>query len=92
MNYEDEILLMLNEVGDAGMPLRRIALNVFNMKNSFFEPLSQEAVYQDVAEWLRDVSQQSGSPVIKAERRGWYRLNPDSPRVKQMELEFQPHF
>jgi hypothetical protein len=92
MNYEDEILSMLNEVGDVGMPLRRIALNVFNMKNSFFEPLSQEAVYQDVAEWLRDVSQQSGAPVIRAERRGWYRINPDSPRVKQMELEFQPHF
>ena len=92
MNYEDEILSMLNEVGDVGMPLRRIALNVFNMKNSFFEPLSQETVYQDVAEWLRDVSQQSGTPVIRAERRGWYRINPDSPRVKQMELEFQPHF
>ncbi len=92
MNYEDEILVTLNEVGESGMPLRRIALNVFNMKNSFFEPLSQEAVYQDVAEWLREVSQQSGSPIVKAGRRGWYKLNPDSPKVIQMRLEFLPHF
>ena len=88
MNFEHEILLVLRETGVEGMPVRRIVLNVFNMRNSFFAPLSYDAVYDKVASWLRTVSQQSGSPVVRASRRGWYRLNPNSQQVQQLLLEF----
>lgn len=90
MDFEREILMILKEVGPTGMPLRRIALNVFNMKNSFFYPLQQAEVYEDVAEWLRQKVNQSGSPIMKAETRGWYRLNLDSAQVQQLMLEFTP--
>jgi len=89
MKYESEILMILREAGDRGLPLRRIALNVFNMKNTFFLPLEQEAVYDDVAAYLRTVSMQSGAPVMKAGRKGWYCINPASPEVIQMQLEFK---
>ncbi|MBR4572245.1 MAG: hypothetical protein IKO28_02375 [Prevotella sp.] len=88
MNYEHEIFLLLREAGVKGMPVRRIALNVFNMKNSLFAPLSLDTIYEEVATWLRTVSQQSGSPIIRASRRGYYRLNPSSPQVQQMMIEF----
>lgn len=90
MNYEREILLILREAGSKGLPVRRIALNVFNMTNSLFMPLNMEDVYTDVSEWLRTKSQYSSSSVEKAETRGWYRLNMNSNEVQQLLLEFQP--
>ena len=88
MDLEREIMLVLREAGDSGMPLRRISLNVFNMKNSFFQPLVPEEVHREVAEWLQQESKKSNSPVTKAETRGWYRLNPNSQQVQQLMLEF----
>ncbi len=90
MNYENEILIVLREVGCQGMPLRRIALNVYNIVNTLFSSLSQEEVYNDVADYLRVKSSQLGAPVEKAEVRGWYRLNMDSARVQQLFIEFIP--
>lgn len=91
MNFEREIIMILKEVGTNGMPLRRIALNVFNIKNSLFEPLDQEDIYKEVGEWLRSTSAKSGGSVEKAETKGWYRINPNSAKVQQLLLEFQPH-
>lgn len=90
MNYESVILNILREAGDTGMPLRRIALNVFNLTNSLFNPIERENVYNDVAEWLRSESSKSGACIEKAETRGWYRLNNNSSKVQQMMMEFQP--
>ena len=88
-NFEDEILAVLGEAGVKGMPLRRVALNVYNMRTTLFSSMEQESVYTAVATYLRTVSKQSGSPIMRGERRGWYRLNPASPKMIQKKLEFQ---
>ena len=81
-------MLVLKEAGQQGMPLRRIALNVYNITNSFFQPLSQEDVYADVAAYLRTKCKQSGAPVMKHATRGWYVINYDSAQVQQLLLNF----
>lgn len=83
--------MVLREAGQKGLPLRHIALNVFNISNSLFNPLSQEDVYNDVAEWLRNVSALRGGSVERAETRGWYRLNLNSDKVQQLLLQFLPN-
>lgn len=90
MNYEREILLILREAGTKGLPVRNIALHVFNMTNSLFNPLDRDTVYNDVAEWLRHTSNCSTASVEKADTRGWYRLNINSNQVQQLLLEFVP--
>lgn len=89
MNYEKEILTILSEVGIKGMPLRRIALNVYNISNSLFNPLDKNMVYEGVADYLRTRCDRTDSPIEKAEIRGWYRLNYNSEQVQQLLLEFQ---
>lgn len=91
MTFEQDILTVLKEATCNGMPVRRIALNVFNRKNSLFNPLNQEKVYKEVAEWLRNESQKRGACIEKTETKGWYRLNMNSTRVQQLLLDFQPH-
>lgn len=81
-------MIVLKEAGQKGMPVRRIALNVFNMTNSLFNPLDMNVVYNDVGEWLRENSQHCSSSVEKAETRGWYRLNMNSNQVQQLLLQF----
>ncbi len=90
MLYEREIMLILREAGTQGMPVRRIALNVYNMVNSLFCPVDRERVYNVVAEGLRTESQCSQGAVERAETKGWYRLNTNSAQVQQLMLEFLP--
>lgn len=91
MTFEREILKVLSEGPLEGMPLRRIALNVYNISNTLFNPLDQEEVYEVVGEWLRKTSAIKGASVEKAETRGWYKINLNSQKVQQMMLEFHPH-
>lgn len=87
--YKRIIVQILREAGSKGMPLRRIALNVFNMTNTFFEPQDKDEVYTTVGNLLRNWSLKSGSLIERAETRGWYRLNFKSKQVQQLLLEFQ---
>ncbi len=91
MQYECHILLILKEAYPDGMPVRRIALNVYNITNTLFDPQNREKVYMAVSEWLRAESRTSGGAVQKTDTRGWYRLNDCSKQVQQLLLEFSPH-
>lgn len=85
------ILKILTEAYPNGMPLRRIALNVYNITNTLFEPQDRERVYSIVAEWLREESTKRGGLVVKTDTKGWYRLNERSPQAQQMLMDFLPH-
>ena len=91
MQYERHILLILKEACPDGMPVRRIALNVYNLTNTLFAPQDLGKVYLAVAEWRRAESRKSGGAVCKADTRGWYRLNDSSAQVQQLLLEFSPN-
>lgn len=88
MQYEREILIVLKEASPNGMPLRRIALNVYNITNSLFAPQDRGRVYSLVAEWLRTESQKRGGAVERCGVRGWYRLNMRSQKVRQTLMDF----
>lgn len=91
MDFEREILDVLREAGQTGLPVKRIALNVFNITNSLFNPLDPEKVYAEVSDWLRTESAKSGASIEKTDTRGWYRLNLNSQKVQQLLMEFLPN-
>lgn len=88
MIQELVIINVLREAGQKGMPLRRIALNVFNLTNSLFEPLDKEVVYENVGQYLRKNASLKGGIIERAETKGWYRINYNSQHVQQLLLEF----
>lgn len=90
MVISQNILIILREAYPEAMPLKRIALNVYNITNTLFDPQDREKVYAAVGEWLRAESQKSGGAVIKGDKKGWYRLNGRSAQVQQLLLEFRP--
>lgn len=90
MQCATHILAILTEAYPKAMPLRRIALNVYNITNTLFDPQDRDHIYEMVAEWLRTESQTSRGAVMKAETKGWYKLNDRSPEAQQLLLEFQP--
>lgn len=85
------ILSILTEAYPNGMPVRRIALNVYNITNTLFEPQDPERIYAMVAEWLREESAKRDGLVVRTTTKGWYRLNGESPQAQQMLFDFQPH-
>lgn len=75
MNYDREILLILNEAGDNGLSIQKIARHVFNYHNNLFESVSLDEVRRYVAAYLNRNSKSADSPVERAEVRGVYRIN-----------------
>ncbi len=91
MSCSTHILKILTEAYPQAMPLRRIALNVYNITNTLFDPQDKDHIYSLVAEWLRTESMKRGGTVMKAETKGWYKLNAASPQAQQLLLEFMPN-
>lgn len=88
MELEHDILTVLREAGPKGLSVKHLSLNVYNMQNSLFQPLDRDRMHLRVSKWLRDTVRQSGAPVEKTEVRGHYRLNLNSPKVKQLMISF----
>ncbi len=87
MKYEQNIINLLLEVGEAGLPLMSIVKHVFNAHNSIFEPIKEQNVYQSVRSYLIRNSGSAYSLFVKGED-GKYRLNPKSSRATEMKLLF----
>ena len=89
MTIERQILLTLSEAGPNGMPLRHIALHVYNRCNTLFQPLDRQTVYKQVGAYLRSTVKHKDALVRKGDVRGWYRLNRRSRQWAQMQMQFQ---
>ncbi len=85
MQYERDVLIILREAGSNGLPLKRIALHVYNIRNSIFEPLDRKKLYYAIAQWLRQESLHSEGAVKKMSQWGRYSLNKRSKKVRQLE-------
>ena len=88
MNYEKEILLVLEEAGSSGLSLRKIANHVYNSVNGLFEVVTYEQVYRSVVCYIYAQSKHSDGTVMTTGERGRYRINPNSLRFSQMKLNF----
>ncbi len=75
MNYDSEILFILNEAGTKGLSIRKIAIHVFNKYNGFFNAVSLEDVHRYVASYLNKNSKAPDSIIERTDVRGVYRLN-----------------
>lgn len=88
MNYEQEILVILEEAGSSGLSLRKIAQHVYNSVNGLFEVVTFEQVYRSVVNYIYAQSKLSEGSVVTTGKRGKYRLNHRSVRYRQMKLNF----
>lgn len=71
--YANEIISVLCEAGDNGLPVRKIALHVFNTCNTLFAPVLIDDVHHDVRIWLKANSQSTDSLVRRCDKRGYYK-------------------
>ncbi|WP_092110095.1 hypothetical protein [Prevotella sp. KH2C16] len=88
MNYDKEIIRILQEVDDEGISIMKIARHVFNACNSLFEPEDFKTVHKDVAKFLARYSKNPDSLIERAKIRGRYRLNMKSGKAQQLMLDF----
>lgn len=88
MNYEKEIICILQEVGEEGISIMKIARHVFNACNSLFDPEDFKSVHKNVAKFLAKHSKRPDSIIQKAKTRGRYCLNMKSGKIRQLMLDF----
>lgn len=87
MKYEHDIINLLVEVGDAGLPLMSIVKHVYNAHNTFFEPIKEQNVYQSVRSYMIKNSSSRFSLFIKDDE-GKYKINPNSSQASMLMLQF----
>ena len=88
MKYKQDIIILLSEVGDAGLPLQSIVKHIYNAHNSLFEPIKEENVYQSVRSFLIKNSAAKVSLFTKGTDRK-FRINNNSAEAKMLQLQFQ---
>ena len=74
MNIEKEIVKVLAEVGQSGLSSRKISIHVYNSRNSFFDDVPFELIYNNVRQFLFKCSRNPDSVIERTEQRGVYRL------------------
>lgn len=75
MNYDREILFILNEAGTKGLSVQKIARHVFNSHTNFFESVSYDEIHRCVAAFLKRNSRTADSIIERTDVRGVYRIN-----------------
>jgi len=86
--YEQEIKALMALAGSDGITVRKLAMHVFNERNSLFEQADFDDVHRQVQRFLLKNSQSSLSLVERMDERGRYRLNPRSAETVQLMLDF----
>ena len=86
--YANDIISVLCEVGDNGLPVRKIALHIYNTCNTLFTPVHIDDIYNCVRQWLNANSQSYDSLVCRCDKRGYYKINTSSQAAQQLMLEF----
>ena len=86
--YSNEIINVLCEAGDNGLPVRKIALHVYNTCNTLLAPILIDDVHHSVRQWLNANSQSYDSLVRRCDKRGYYKINTSSQAAQQLMLHF----
>ncbi len=88
MPYAEDILRILEEAGESGLSLQKIARHVFNASNSLFCPIEEAEVRRHVRRFLCRNCRDEHS-LIERTRRGFYRLNTENYECQQLFLPFR---
>ena len=86
--YERQILAILNDAGDKGLKVAKIARHVYNDCNSLFETHSFEEIHQTVLAFLMK-NTKTEEPLVEKVKWGVYRLNKQSKKVGQLIMKFE---
>lgn len=85
--YHYDLIKVLKEADEYGMPVRLIARHIYNNKVGLFDSnLSFEELYHSIRFYLWTQSNRPSSPFLKGEKRGCYRVRQEV--FRQMELDF----
>ena len=87
-NYDTHIHMILAEVGNRGLNVRKITLHVYNAINTLFEPADKKDVHDYVLKYLR-THIKGRNALIERVSHGVYRFNPKSPVARQIKLSFK---
>lgn len=87
MLYNNEIIRVLAEAGDDGLPVDKISRHVFNACNSLFHPIALQATHLYIKNYLQRSSKQPHS-MIERTKKGYYRLNIQNEDSRQLFLNF----
>lgn len=87
--YDDYILKVLGEVGESGISIQNLAVNVYNMSCTLFSVPLFEDVDRSVRRYIHNNSKTLNSLVERMDKRGFYRLNTaHSSYACQLMLQF----
>lgn len=71
-----------------GLPVRKIVRHVYNAHNTLFGTVDLEDVKRYVTQYLASRSKTPSSPIERTDKRGVYRLNPNSNAAVELMLQF----
>lgn len=89
MKYDREIIFVLDEAGDKGLSVRKIARHVFNRCNGLFDTVEYADVRRYVGEYLSRNCKSVESIIERTDVRGIYRINKSSGDSRQLLLDFK---
>lgn len=86
---KDNIMNVLSEAGKKGLKFPLIVRNVYNKNVSLFEDANNIVeIRKEVLRFLLQNSISSTSPIERMEKRGYYRINPNSDKNIQLQFDF----
>lgn len=84
-----DIIEILAQAGERGMKISKLAMHVYNSRCTFFDALDYAVVYSDVQQTVQRLSKMSSTIIEPAERRGYYRVNPQKlSQYGQLTIDF----
>lgn len=89
MNYETDILKILNEAGSEGLSVKKLSQHIFNLHNNLFEKVNYNNVYSAVFTYVQKNSKFKNSILQKSKTRGVYRINNEATVNTQLKFDFQ---
>ena len=91
MTYDEQILYLMAKVGDRGLSVNLIAKHLYNLNSSLFFTPNIENIKRYVRTFLAKNSQTANSIILKMDKKGCYKLNPNTPAVHQLMIDFSVH-
>ena len=79
------------KVGDRGLSVNLIAKHLYNLNSSLFFTPNIEDIKRYVRTFLAKNSQTANSIILKMDKKGCYKLNPNTPAVHQLMIDFSVH-
>ncbi len=91
MDYQRQLVAILKEAGEKGLPLNKIARHVYNSSCTLFESPSFDKVYADLAQFLSRQSHLADGMVKRTGTRGVYAINDRWALFRQVVIDFDEH-